>query len=267
MKLEDFLIKVEGDDSRHLPDGRVAATFDNLGGVYNLGPGLTHGVTKDTVWTQEELQAAEAREFAETRATVAKLVTVPLTENQRTALESLVYNIGAGGFARTTVLRRVNSREFSAVPDAFRMWNKAGGSICKGLINRREAEIKLWLHPDDVPPTLDMKTPINVPRATIANQEDKTMAATTVSTAGVNVSTTTLLTNVTGTLFSLAVPAVTALSGGSTYITAVTGILGILSAGAHIWNMISHNSAASQNTTAVIDTLREQLLEAAGNKG
>ena len=74
MKLADFLIQEEGDDSRHLPDGRYASTWDRLGKVWNVGPGITVGVTKDTVWTQAQLDAAEAKEFADVEACVAKFV-------------------------------------------------------------------------------------------------------------------------------------------------------------------------------------------------
>ena len=54
MKLADFLIQEEGNDSRRLPDGRYASTWDPLGRVYNIGPGITVGVTKDPVWTQAQ---------------------------------------------------------------------------------------------------------------------------------------------------------------------------------------------------------------------
>ena len=165
MKLEDFLIREEGDDSRHLANGHVASTWDRLGHVWNIGPGLTKGITRDTEWTQEQLQAAEAAEFAATRAAVATLVKAPLGENQTTAVESLVYNIGVYGFAHSTVLRDINARLLDAVPAAFRMWNKAGGSVCQGLINRRNDEVRLWLHPDAVEPPADMTANKNVPPA------------------------------------------------------------------------------------------------------
>lgn len=165
MKLEDFLIREEGDDSKHLPNGKVASTWDRLGHVWNIGPGLTKGITKDTVWSQAQLEAAEAAEFASTRVAVASLVKVPLGENQRVALESLCYNIGVYGFAHSSVLRDVNARDFASVPAAFRLWNRAGGEVCKGLINRREDEIKLWLHPDDVKPAIPLTANKNVPPA------------------------------------------------------------------------------------------------------
>lgn len=165
MKLEDFLLKEEGDDSRHLPNGMLASTWDTLGHVWNIGPGLTHGVTKNTVWTPEQLAAAETAEFAATRTAVANLVKVPLGENQTTAVESLVYNIGVNGFAHSSVLRYINANNLAAVPDAFRLWNKADGKVCRGLINRREDEIRLWFHPDDAPIRPDLGTLKNMPVA------------------------------------------------------------------------------------------------------
>ncbi len=216
MKLEEFLIKAEGDDSRHLPDGRLASTWDALGRVFNIGPGLTKGVTKTTVWTPEQLKAAEEAEFAATRAAVTNLVKVPLGENQRTAVESLVYNIGVSGFAHSTVLRMINAHNFAAVPAAFRMWNKAGGKVVKGLINRREAEIRLWLHPDDVPPPADLKASKNVPQAVLSTEE-------------VSPAMNPALTQLISILEAIAPSIATALGGplAGAAVTAVAGALGV----------------------------------------
>jgi GH24 family phage-related lysozyme (muramidase) len=164
MKLEDFLIKEEGDDSRHLPNGQLASTWDSLGHVWNIGPGLTQGITKSTVWTPDQLAAAEAAEFASTRAAVAHLVKVPLGENQTTVLESFCYNVGVHGFATSSVLKDVNDKDFADVPAALRRWNKAGGEVCRGLINRREAEIRLWNHPDGDSVRADLSTPKAAPQ-------------------------------------------------------------------------------------------------------
>jgi GH24 family phage-related lysozyme (muramidase) len=263
MKLEDFLIQEEGDDSRHLPDGRVAATWDSLGHVWNIGPGLTQHITKDTVLTHEQLQAAEDAEFAATRAAVASLVKVPLGENQTTAVESLVYNIGVSGFAHSTVLRDINSHDFSAVPAAFRLWNKAGGEVVRGLIKRREDEIRLWLHPDDVPPPPDLTTPKNVPQAFVTTTQETNMAGA-ISTAGVNVSTTTvintLIGNLTSAIITIGAPIFAMMQGSTTthYIAGGLGFLaGLGSLITNSWNFISHNSAASSNTLQTISNLTQ----------
>ncbi len=169
MKLEDFLIQEEGDDSKHLANSDVAATWDALGHVWNIGPGLTQGVTAKTVWTPAQLAAAEAAEFAATRAAVASLVKVQLGENERTALESFTYNVGVHAFATSTVLRDVNRNDFVDVPAALREWNRAGGCVCKGLIKRREDEIRLFQLRDSDAPPADLKASKTAPPATRAD--------------------------------------------------------------------------------------------------
>lgn len=72
-------------------------------------------------------------------------VTVNLNQNQVDALGSLTYNIGAGGFVKSTVLTRINNGSTKElIADAWRMWNKAGGKVSDGLVYRREQELKLF---------------------------------------------------------------------------------------------------------------------------
>ena len=56
---------------------------------------------------------------------------------------SLAYNIGVGGYCRSTVARRQNAGDVGGACDAFLMWNRAGGVTWPGLTRRREAERKL----------------------------------------------------------------------------------------------------------------------------
>jgi len=88
---------------------------------------------------REDVRAAEAA--------VNRLVKVPLTQGQFDALVSFTFNVGAGALARSGLLRAVNAGRFQDVPGEFRKWNKAGGRVVKGLVNRREAEITLWGSP------------------------------------------------------------------------------------------------------------------------
>jgi lysozyme len=79
-------------------------------------------------------------------ADVKRLVKVPINTNQQLALASLVFNIGAGAFARSTLLRLLNSgAEKSAVAAQFLRWNKVKGQEVKGLTRRRKAESELFL--------------------------------------------------------------------------------------------------------------------------
>jgi lysozyme len=65
--------------------------------------------------------------------------------HQLAAATSLSYNIGIDAYCRSTVARRFNEGNFRAACEGFRAWRFAGGRESRGLINRREDEVKLCL--------------------------------------------------------------------------------------------------------------------------
>jgi len=79
---------------------------------------------------------------------VDNLVKVELAQEQFDALVHFVFNVGIGAFRKSTLLKRVNSGNFDAVPAEFRKWNivTIGGKkqVSKGLANRREIECSMW---------------------------------------------------------------------------------------------------------------------------
>jgi len=75
---------------------------------------------------------------------VTNKVTVPLNQNQFDALTSFTFNVGGAAFSGSTLLKLLNQGQYDEVPPQLRRWNKAGGKVVQGLINRRENEIKLW---------------------------------------------------------------------------------------------------------------------------
>lgn len=80
---------------------------------------------------------------------VNELVKVDLEQYQFDALVSWVFNVGRGAMQGSTLLRRLNSGEYDAVPDELRRWTK--GTIngkkrtIRGLVNRRNTEVAMWL--------------------------------------------------------------------------------------------------------------------------
>ena len=71
-------------------------------------------------------------------------VKVALDQNQFDALVSFTFNVGVGAFTGSTLLKVVNQGQYDQVPDQLRRWNKAGGKVVQGLVNRRANEVKLW---------------------------------------------------------------------------------------------------------------------------
>ncbi len=81
-------------------------------------------------------------------------VTRPLTDNQRNALISLVFNIGGEAFSNSTLLRLINSDIQSVTAAEFLRWVHArvpgvGMSPLRGLESRRQLEAFLFLVEDD----------------------------------------------------------------------------------------------------------------------
>lgn len=64
---------------------------------------------------------------------------------QLAAATSLAYNIGNANYARSTVARRFDRGDYVGACNAMLMWNRAGGRVVKGLVNRRKAERALCL--------------------------------------------------------------------------------------------------------------------------
>lgn len=101
-------------------------------------------VRKGLKITQEQADAALAWDLGEVADAIARLVKVPLTENQVGALASFAFNVGIGAFSKSTLLRKLNAGDYGAVPGELAKWVKNDGKTMQGLVNRRAAEAGLW---------------------------------------------------------------------------------------------------------------------------
>jgi lysozyme len=75
--------------------------------------------------------------------TVNNLVKVPLTQNQFDALVSFVFNIGGGAFSKSTLLRKLNEKDYAGAADQFLVWVKQ-----PELTGRRKNERAQFLKKD-----------------------------------------------------------------------------------------------------------------------
>lgn len=118
------------------------------GDPWTVGYGHTGpDVHKGLVITQAQADALLAGDLKKFETGVAKLVKVDLTENQRGALVSFAYNCGLGNLGSSTLLKKVNARDFIGAKAEFGKWNKAGGKVLAGLTRRRAAEATLFAAP------------------------------------------------------------------------------------------------------------------------
>lgn len=68
-----------------------------------------------------------------------------LTAQRDGAYTSFAYNVGVVGAGGSTATRRLNAGNIRGGCEAIGWWNKAGGRVIRGLVNRRAEEIALCL--------------------------------------------------------------------------------------------------------------------------
>lgn len=113
----------------------------------------------DSPITQAQADALLMGDLLPCEAVVSRLVRAPfeLSQDAFDACCSLAFNIGTGGFAESTVLKRINAGDMHGAALAFLMWDKvtdpASGHlvVSAGLAARRKEEASLFYGSD---PTL-----------------------------------------------------------------------------------------------------------------
>lgn len=112
--------------------------------VPTIGWGTTKGVKMGMTVTQQQADQLFLQDLAQFESAVNKLVKVPLRQNQYDALIAFVYNIGITAFSNSTLLRKLNSKEYAGASSEFMRWTKANGKKSNGLKNRRKIEQSLF---------------------------------------------------------------------------------------------------------------------------
>jgi GH24 family phage-related lysozyme (muramidase) len=57
----------------------------------------------------------------------------------------VVCNVGIAGAGKSTATRRLNAGDIAGGCQALTWWNKAGGRVVRGLVNRRAEEFALCM--------------------------------------------------------------------------------------------------------------------------
>jgi lysozyme len=132
-------------------EGLRLEAYNDAVGRPTIGYGHTQGVKEGQTITPDQADNLLAKDLAGFEAGVARLVTVPLNDNEFSALVSFAYNVGLGTLARSTALKRLNAGDRLGAADALEWFNKGRTNgrlyILPGLSRRRAAEKALFLRP------------------------------------------------------------------------------------------------------------------------
>ena len=138
-------------------EGFVPYVYDDGIGVPTIGYGSTFYVDGTKVnWGDPSITEPEGRAMMEVIAEKdfwnVISVTIPywedMNDNQRGALLSFSYNLGAGFYGASgfnTISKVLREKDWPAVPDALYLYRMPGTAVEAGLARRRKAEGDLWL--------------------------------------------------------------------------------------------------------------------------
>ncbi|TPK73118.1 lysozyme [Mesorhizobium sp. B2-4-15] len=118
-------------------------------GTLTIGYGHTGGdVYAGLICSQQRAETMLQTDVADISKHVRPMLTTSLSSNQFSAFVCFAFNIGLGGFSKSSALKAANGGRFNDVPSRIALWNKttiAGQLVVsQGLANRRSAEIDLW---------------------------------------------------------------------------------------------------------------------------
>jgi len=125
-------------------EGCELKAYKCAAGVWTIGYGSTKGVEENDTITQEDADKLLTEEMSEYEGYVNDMVESDLKQNEFDALVSWVYNLGPSNLSSSTLLQKLNNKDWDDVPNQIKRWNKAGGEVLQGLVRRREAEALLF---------------------------------------------------------------------------------------------------------------------------
>jgi lysozyme len=125
-------------------EGCELESYQDSVGVWTIGYGHTKNIKEGMTISKEQADNMLLNELDEYCEYVEKAVDVTLKQCEFDALVAWTYNLGPTNLNKSTMLKKLNNKEYQDVPHEIKRWNKAGGKVLQGLVRRREAESLLF---------------------------------------------------------------------------------------------------------------------------
>ena len=113
--------------------------------IPTIGYGHTTGVKMGDTITQADAERYLLQDIKRFEQAVSALVKVPVNENQFSALVSFTFNVGVGAFKSSTLLKKLNLRDYKGCSNEFERWVYGSNKKpLEGLKKRRKLERQLF---------------------------------------------------------------------------------------------------------------------------
>lgn len=126
-------------------EGLRLEAYQDCAGVWTVGYGHTGAAIVEGMTVNDaEAEALLVADLEDAVACVNRKVTVAISQSQFDAMVDFCFNAGRGNFQQSTLLRKVNARDFAGAVVQFGLWVHAGGEVVAGLVRRRRAEAEMF---------------------------------------------------------------------------------------------------------------------------
>lgn len=125
-------------------EGREYVAYRDVVGVLTVCDGHTGSdIIPGKRYTDKECDALTRKDLTRISAQVDPHIKVQTTETQRAAIYSFAYNVGATATINSTLLKKLNAKDYAGACSELKRWVYAGGKKWKGLMNRRDVEYEV----------------------------------------------------------------------------------------------------------------------------
>lgn len=136
-------------------EGLRLHAYQDSAGVWTIGWGHTGDVRRGQSITVHQAEALLALDIGIAAAAVNRHVDAPLSQGMFDALVSFTFNLGEERLAQSTLLKKLNLRDYHAAANEFTKWTKAtvkGRKVTlPGLVRRRAAERAMFVNQEAKP--------------------------------------------------------------------------------------------------------------------
>lgn len=123
-------------------EGYRSSAYQCSAGVWTIGYGHTKGVKRgDKITKHQAMQLLEV----DLQPIYKELQKFGLQQSQFDALTDLIFNIGLGNWAKSTIRSKVKANnKDKTIANEFRRWRYCNGKLLQGLVHRREWEVRRY---------------------------------------------------------------------------------------------------------------------------
>ncbi len=120
---------------------------------WTAGMGHTEGITASTVLTEQQVAEFFVKDIASAEKIVKKRIKKKPSQAEYDMMVSFVFNLGAGNFATSTLLKKFNQGDNQGACTQYPRWVYVNGkdcrvaeSGCEGIPKRRDKEMNICLN-------------------------------------------------------------------------------------------------------------------------